>query len=166
MTWEYLPKLDERVKFIADYLDGKTKGKIIVDLNCLEARLLKYIYPDFKRYIGNDVIDKFPGEYKNTSFYQREDYKFVQNDVKGCDILVVMGFAMSWFENQPVESNTLAWSVGYLTGKYDPEIIIVECIQDFTPMVRKALGIDFNIQEKLNLGSDRIERREVLIHGK
>lgn len=166
MAWEYLSLMDRRLEVVADYLNGKTKNKVIVDLDCLEARLLMYITHNFKKYLGNDVLNKFPS-IKAANFFQMTDEKFVQT-IEECDILLVFGYGGFEITGEQLESQTLNDSVKYLVGKTKPEIVILESVWEFEPITSKIITQDYKLVQytRLDLGKSWTSKRAIYIYEK
>lgn len=131
MTWEYLDdRCDERLKIIAGYLKGKTKGKFIVDLDCLEGRILNYLEHDYMSYKGNDLItDRFVGGYKAT-IKKQTSKEFVKNIPK-CDILFVLGMTDVIDDVSPQEDWDLNDSVKKVIVEHHPKIVVIETWYDY-----------------------------------
>ena len=167
MTWEYLnEKTDHRIIPIAQYLKGKTKGKFIIDLDCLEGRILKYLEPDYMSYKGNDILtDRFIGGYKATIKKQKSK-EFVKT-LKRCDILLVLGY--SHLQNEPREDVDVADSTihGVMTCK--PEIVVLECWWDYKSQVGEMkerlllLGYKVKAEEELDPHTETLLHRYFVI---
>jgi GT2 family glycosyltransferase len=164
MSWEYLPELDERLKVAAKYLDGKTKGKTIVDLDCLEARLLQYIDHDFEVYLGNDVQERFPTCPK-TRFSIAKDDEFVPTLTK-CDILTVFGHGGYEITKEGAESPTLTNSIKYVIDHLKPEIVVLEAVWAFEPIISEIIteGYKLVLKQYLELGNDWVRKRVIYIY--
>jgi GT2 family glycosyltransferase len=164
MTWEYLPQCDKRFEIAASYLKGKTKDKVIVDLDCLEARLLKYISHDFAKYLGNDILVRFPNIPK-TEFHPYPDDQFVAN-LKKCDILCVFGHGGYEITGQNEESKTLTESIKKVVSRLEPQTVILEAVQYFEPIIGKIItkGYDLKIKEYMDLGEEWVKKRVIYIY--
>ncbi len=168
MAWEYLPQADERFKVVAEYLKGRTKDKVIVDLNCLEARLTRFIEPDFAKYKGNDVQDKFPVLSKGEFVIARDD-QFVQNLYR-CDILIAAGIGGYEISRHPLESPTSTASTKFIIRNLQPEIIVLEAIQDFECIIKdieseaKKFWYKVTLKKYLDLGVSGLLKRVVYIY--
>ena len=134
MTWEYLQteELDLRLKIIAAYLKGKTKDRVIVDLDCGTARLIKFLEKNFKLYYGNDVNEELIEiargyGIKNSEFVVLPDNR-VTEKINEIDILLMLGYGAGEYVRNDVESETLADSFKNLVAKFSPKIVIVEGI--------------------------------------
>jgi hypothetical protein len=155
MNWDYLnEQADHRIIPIAKYLKGKTKDKFIVDLDCLEGRILKYLEHDYMSYKGNDLItDRFIGGYKATIKKQKSK-NFVKT-INKCDILLVLGF--SNLQNEPREDVDLADSVIHVVMTCKPEIIVLECWLEYKSQVDKMkerlLLLGYKVKVEKTLGS-------------
>lgn len=166
MAWEYLELMDRRLEVVADYLNGKTKDKVMVDIDCLEARLLMYITHNFKKYLGNDVLNKFP-TVKGANFFQMKDDAFVKI-IDKCDILLVFGYGGYEISNEPLESATLIDSVKYLVNKTKPEIVILESVWEFEPITSKIITQHYKLVQytRLDLGESWTSKRAIYIYEK
>ncbi|MFA6971375.1 MAG: hypothetical protein WC208_08250 [Gallionella sp.] len=170
MAWEYLPQVDDRFKVIASYLKGKTKDKVIVDLNCLEARLTKYIDQDFAKYLGNDLQDKFPVLSKAEFKIARDD-EFVRS-LDRCDILVVAGMGGWEITKEPLESKTATESARFVISTLKPQIIALESVREFEGIISflEAFTIagkyNLVLKKYLDLGDDWVMKRAVYIYEK
>lgn len=125
-NWDYLKTepFDLRYKVAAAALQGKTAHKVIVDLNCGEPGLYRYLDKDFSAYHCNDLYAPTPvGE---RLFFSR--IKDNEVDIK-MDILSCFGYGGGEFTGQPLESNTAGKTIARLSKKYKPEYIIVEMAQ-------------------------------------
>ena len=130
MTWEYLDaQTDYRIAPIAEYLKDKVKDQVILDLDCLRARLIHHIPHTFKAYIGNDLISEhFPVDIPNTTFYNLPDaaMPWILTEL---DILVVMGHGGYEYDPNPKESLTLTQTIHMLMDKFEPKFLILEACQ-------------------------------------
>jgi hypothetical protein len=126
LSWEYLnERCDDRLKIISKYLKGKTKGKFIVDLDCLEGRILNYLEHDYMSYKGNDLIeDRWVGGYKAT-FKKETSVEFVK-DLTQCDILLLLGYTGDYENVSEKEDHRLTVSAEFLIDKFSPEIVVIE----------------------------------------
>ena len=134
MAWEYLQddKFDERFKPIVKFLQGKTKGKIVVDLNCGTARLCRMLEPNWLLYAGNDKSAEFilrarAHNVPNTSFHVLSDKHYDEC----CDILVSVGCGGYDISKEPLESDTQKDTIKRLVNTHTPEIVILEMIKAF-----------------------------------
>ncbi len=168
MAWEYLPEVDERFRVIAGYLKGKTKDKVIVDLNCLEARLTKYIEPDFAKYLGNDIQDKFPVLSK-AEFKIAKDDEFVRS-LDRCDILIWTGIGGYEITKEPLESKTATESARFVISTLKPKIIALESVREFEGIISylEAFTIagryGLALKKYLDLGDSWVKKRIVYIY--
>jgi hypothetical protein len=142
MAWEYLltNQHDARAMLIAGYLAEKIAGKTIVDLDCGHAPLLKYLPKTFKRYYGNDTLKERLPTYPGALFLPITDEEFVNGDFESVDVLVVMGMGGYELTKEKLESSTLTASILSMTLKYKPEIVIIECIKEFEPVIDKYIA--------------------------
>lgn len=127
MTWEYLNhETDHRMVEIAKYLKGKTKNKMIVDLDCLEGRILNFLDHDYMSYKGNDIlVDRFVGGYKAT-IKQQTSKNFVKT-LEQCDILLLLGYTGDHPEVSEKEDHDLTNSAKYVIDRFEPRIVVLEC---------------------------------------
>lgn len=170
MTWEYLEQqnFDKRFEIIVQFLKGKTKDKVIVDLDCGSAKLCKFLEPDWLTYVGNDIDEKYIRMAKEhnvpkTSFYLKSD-----EHVDECtDILIVMGYGGQEITHAEEESKTLNSSIKRIVEKHQPEIVILEmikpfsiCMDDFKKFLEsrgyKGLIHEVEINDKFKFVSTRI----------
>lgn len=162
MTWDYLPDLDERLHVVAEFLRGRTGDRVIVDVNCLEARLLRYINADYRRYIGNDLQDRFPLSYPRTEFHRVPDDDFAYM-VDECDILLVLGGCPKG--KCKLESQTLMESVSEIIDRTHPGIVVVETVEQYVhgcDLLRSEYPIA--VDRKLDLGDAWTHKRRVRIY--
>lgn len=133
MAWEYLltKELDARAMVIAGYLANKITGKVILDLNCGHAPLLRYLPKTYARYYGNDTLAKRLPTCDGALFLPMTDEEMVTSDIGRVDVLVVMGMGGYEITKEKLESPTLTRSILALIEKHKPEIVILECIQEF-----------------------------------
>ena len=164
MTWEYLnEKCDERLVIIADYLKGKTKDKFIVDLDCLEGRILNYLDHDYMSYKGNDVlVDRFVGGYKAT-IKQQKSKEFVKT-LNRCDILLVLGFTDYADNTNPVEDQDLVNSVKYMLGEKEPKIVVIETWYNYKDANKRMAEHCKNLGYKVKLEQEIDPQTESMLH--
>ena len=131
--WDYLntKEFDGRLMLIAGYLANKIQGKVILDLDCGHARLLKYIPHSFREYIGNDIdrdtIDILANRYPEYAFLEQPDdvmADLVEQIVGQIDILLCLGYGAKLNKH---ESQTLDESIKALVRQYHPEVVILGC---------------------------------------
>ena len=137
--WQYLmeDKYDYRIRPAADYLKDKVKDKIIVDLNCGHAPLLKYLPDTYKKYLGNDIRELFPTEHNGKCFfYLKKDNEFADT-LSAVDILVVFGVGGYEISKQSVESATATQTIKTIIFKFRPSIIVLEAIKPYTPILKR-----------------------------
>lgn len=140
--WSYLltDELDFRVLPIAGYLARRVDNKIIVDLDCGHAPLLKYIPHTFEAYYGNDILyDRFP-HVAGTQFYAMKDEEFVKTEFPRVDVLIVLGHGGFEISKEQLESATLTQSIKTMVEKYSPEIIVIEAVERFTSVHRNLMS--------------------------
>lgn len=150
MTWEYLDnRNDGRLRIIAEYLKGKTKGKFIVDLDCLEGRMLNYLDHDYMSYKGNDlIVDRWVGGYKAT-IKQQTSKDFVRT-LKQCDILLVLGYTDAGDNISPLEDHDLTNSVKYVVGELEPKVVVIETWYDYNDANRRLSEWCINLGYKIS----------------
>lgn len=129
MTWEYLSTkpFDIRYELVADFF-GDCSDEVILDLNCGDPRLRKYI--KCKKYYANDIHK--PKNTRGITFYQIPD---TEVDIP-CDILCCFGYSGGEYTGEPQESATAKESIVRLAKKHKPEYIVVEMVQDWQDKYR------------------------------
>lgn len=164
MTWEYLnDKCDERLKIIAKYLKGKTKDKFIIDLDCLEGRILNYLDHDYMSYKGNDlIIDRFVGGYKAT-IKQQSSKNFVKT-IDKCDILLVLGMTDIADDVSPLEDWDLHDSVKKVIEDHKPKIVVIETWYDYSGANRRMAEHCINRGYKLKIEQEIDPHTERMLH--
>jgi hypothetical protein len=171
MTWDYLcsTSTDFRLWPIVGYLRGKTRGRTLVDLNCLQARLALYV-TDCARYLGNDLVDH-PDRPKSVTFSQQPDDAFCRT-LPACDVLVVLGYCGRDFRGRAEESATLDESVRTIVARHRPAIVILEGVQAYGWKLRAMaeesrylLRYHFAMEDDYTVGEDFTfaHSRELLI---
>lgn len=130
MPWDYLidKKNEGRWEIIADLIKDKVKDKVIVDVDCGIAGVVKYL-KDFKFYYGNDIEPKYIEHCKNYNIPNTE-FELISDDrvrVEGIDILMVLGFGCEGEH----ESTTLFNTFSRLVRIHSPEYIIFESAVHF-----------------------------------
>lgn len=160
MTWEYLDnRCDDRLKIVADYLKGKTKGKYIVDLDCLEGRILNYLEHDYMCYKGNDLIeDRFVGGYK--AIFKKQSSKDFVKTLSRCDILLVFGMTDVGDNVSPLEDQDLNNSIKHVIGELEPKIVVIETWYDYADANRRMVEYCLNLGYKLKLQQEIPEVNE------
>jgi len=131
MVWDYLTdkKNEGRWKIIADLIRDKVNGKVIVDLDCGVARVVKHL-DGFKLYYGNDIDIGYIEQCKdynieNTKFETIADDKVNLDEI---DVLMVLGYGCGRNRH---ESKTLLKSFERLVKKNKPEYVVFEVIRYF-----------------------------------
>jgi len=159
MSWEYLGKeTDYRMLVVAGYICNHIKDKIIVDLNCLEGRILNYIPYTFKKYLGNDIINRF--KFKTDEcikFYNQSDSEFIKM-LNKIDILLALGHGGYELSPNNKESQTLTNSIKYIMKFYNPEFVILEaaegiystCIDNIAKDCNYIIDFNININNRDN----------------
>ena len=152
MAWEYLyDKMDFRVWTIAGYLKGKTKDKVIFDLNGMHCPLLKYIDHDYKEYIANDLQTVFPSEYPRCRFHTISDVLMIYR-LPVVDIMIAIGIGGHEITNEPLESPTSTESTISIINKCKPSIVILENIQDFRSVMDNIIrNINYKVVQELKI---------------
>lgn len=146
MSWEYLGReTDYRILPIAGFLQDKVSGKTILDLDCLEARTVHYIPNTYERYIGNDLIDRFPhGERR--LFYKVSDTE-ISHYLTKVDILLVLGHGGWELSPSDKESPNLTAATLQIINKYRPDIVVLESCQDYSECIKHiARSIYYDIE--------------------
>jgi hypothetical protein len=126
MAWEYLeqPVMDERYKIASEFIGENDK---VVDVDSGNSRLRNYV----KHYYSNDL------NYKEADV-QCTDEEFVEM-VKECDVLCCFGIGGHEITHEPLESPTLTHSLVRLAMNHHPHTMILECIDQFVPIVESIL---------------------------
>ncbi|MGI5828372.1 MAG: hypothetical protein ACOX6V_05120 [Patescibacteria group bacterium] len=162
VNWQYLDEFTDREDIIASYLKGKTEGKIIVDLNCLKAPLLKKLEPDFHRYLGNDILP-IDQHHSKAVFYQITDEEMARM-VKRCDILVVMGYGGYEKTGEEAESKTLSESIERIVYNCLPDIVIIEGIKEFEELFSNGfVGYTKTRRYEIEIKPERVYQRVIYI---
>lgn len=162
MSWEYLGELDDRLLYISRYLTGKTKDAVIVDLDCLEARLLQFIQPDYKQYIGNDKLDRFPQQIPRTTFYQITDDKLIPK-LDQVDILLIIGHGGFEIDGHSQESSTLSQTARDIISKFSPKYVVYESVEKYQEIAQTIMSKQYSLVHKkhLDLGSEWVRQRVI-----
>lgn len=120
-----MPHLDGRLLVVAGYLAQRIEGKVILDLNCGRAPLLRYLPRGFARYVGNDTtkgyIENCREAYPYGEWHLRADDELPE--LERLDILLCLGYAarLNIFESQ-----TLDITVRKLVTKHKPELVCLD----------------------------------------
>lgn len=160
MAWEYLDTMTDRQEAIAKLIKERTKGKIVVDLNCGKAPLKKLI--KCKKYIGNDII---PADFKG---FVLQDDKIFSRELKKCDVLVHMGMGGYEITHEKLESPTSTESTSYIIQNLKPELVVLECITEFIPIMNKVdtFGYRLEHEQTMYLGPSRVMQRIFRIYSR
>jgi len=142
MAWEYLEQevMDERYKIASEFIGDYDK---VVDVDSGNSRLRNYV----KHYYSND-LNYVEADVKCT------DDEFVDM-VKECDVLCCFGIGGHEIIQEPLESPTLTQSLVRLAMKHHPHTMILECIDQFVPVVESILKqtgykVDTHIKKTYN----------------
>jgi len=140
--WAYLDdeQFDGRLILAAGYLANRIAGKVVLDLNCGYARILRYLPPTFALYVGND-LDK-GALARARKQYGGESVKFpfafdeAMRDLPGLrvDVLLAFGYQQQYNDH---DSPTLDETIYHFINRDKPKIIVLEHWVDCS---RKALG--------------------------
>ncbi len=123
MEWKWLNTNESDMRYrIVSQLLGDISNKVVLDLNCGQAGLHKYI--KCKEYWANDVF--VPEDISGINFIQRED-KDIDID---CDILCLFGIGNGELTGMPLESKTERQSITRLIQHF-PEIVVLEMTQEW-----------------------------------
>ncbi len=173
MAWEYLltNKLDARVLLVAGYLADKIEGKVIVDLDCMHAPILKYLPRTYKVFHGNDILSLFPEppELYKAKFYTMKDEEFTELELH-TDILIVFGMGGYEQSKEELESKTLNQSILKIVDRDMPEIVVIESVQQFSPIqenfeaILKAKGYNVAHKVKVETEDHWLQKRLVTIY--
>jgi hypothetical protein len=140
MAWEYLDKLDYRYKQAAEFI---TNEDFVVDVNSGNSRFRDYA----KHYICND-LNYWEADYQMTD----EQFRDV---VDRCDVLCCFGVGGYEITKEPLESQTLSDTMVYLTNKFKPRLLILEAIEQFTPVIENILKrVNYKIDKLIATESD------------
>lgn len=127
MAWEYLeqPVMDERYKIAAEFIGD---DDMVVDVDSGNSRLRNYV----KHYYSNDL------------YYDQADVKCTDEEfvpmVKECDVLTCFGIGGHEITKEPLESATLTQSLITLAKTHRPHTMILECIDQFVPVVERIVA--------------------------
>jgi SAM-dependent methyltransferase len=189
MTWEYLEteQFDFRLKIIAAYLKEKTQDKIIVDLDCGTARLVKFLEDDYLLYYGNDIcissirkaqIEAYNKQKAKCLFETLEDENVFSRlkNFKGIDILLSLGHGAGEFINPQIESPTLTNVFRSIVMSYAPQFAVLEMIQEWEKkfdlissfkkfMFENAYIVDYDVFLKI-IPDDFVGERRILFFKK
>jgi hypothetical protein len=123
MEWKWLntTESDMRYKIVSQFL-GDTSDKVILDLNCGQAGLRKYI--PYKEYIANDVFE--PEDLRGITFLKKKDDEI---DIP-CDILCLFGVGNGEMTQMPLESKSERESIKRLI-RHNPKFVIIEMTQQW-----------------------------------
>lgn len=138
MAWEYLDKLDYRYKQASKFI---TDEDFVVDVNSGNSRMRDYV----KNYISNDL------NYSEAD-YQMTDEQF-REVIDACDVLCCFGVGGYEITKEELESKTVSDTLVYLTEKFKPRLLILEAIEQFTPIIK-------NILERVNYKIDKLIETE------
>ena len=116
--------MDERFKIAASYIRDTDK---VVDVDSGNSRLRNYV----THYYSNDLNFE-EADVKCT------DEEFVDM-VKECDVLCCFGIGGHEITQEPLESRTLTHSLVRLAMNHHPRLMILECIDQFMPIVESIL---------------------------
>jgi len=143
-------RFDVRYKLVAAYLDEKTMGKVIVELNAGEPRLSNYVL-DYREYYANDI-----NEPNDTCGVKYEIQTDTEVDINS-DILMVFGYGAGEYTGQKLESSTVGDSIVRL-AKYNPEYIVIEMCQQWenefkamTSLIQKLPNYLVGFEAKFNV---------------
>jgi len=135
MAWEYLQNKDFELRFrvIAAYLKGKTRDKVILDLDCGTANTVLFLEPDYKCYIGNDICKEYlktASQYKveKTRFYCLSDKELGDVLKEKVNVLLALGLGAG---THPMESPTLSDSLIFFIKRDKPEIVVIEAVTEY-----------------------------------
>ncbi len=160
--WDYVDEIDARFTPAVDYLSDKIEGKVLIDLNCGEARLLQYLPHSFKRYYGNDLRAVFPS-YPKCQFDCIPD---TQVNPKQLDVLMCWGMGGYELTKEPVESPTISHTILRL-GDRHPSVIILEAVWAFDvlteSLIRRLPDYAQITESRFDCGNRWTHKRRVVI---
>jgi len=172
-VWQYLLTggMDSRIELVSEYLKDKVKDRVIVDLDCGHAPLLKYLPDTYKQYIGNDIRDIFPAERNDKCiFYLKKDDELI-NILTKIDILVALGLGGHEISKEPRESKTCTQTLKRIISKLTPEIVVLEAVNRFLPVLESvekcAFRYSYKTKHHLDIKPDKdrdwVKHRTLLI---
>ncbi len=134
--WPYLASKHFMERFEkAISMIGSVKDKIILDLNCGRAGMLKYLPEDFKLYIGNDINEdflkiakKWKTKKNSTIFILCRDDE-IMDYLSGVDIF--MCFGINSGQNKGIESETEFETFKKVVEKFLPEVVVCEIWKNY-----------------------------------
>jgi hypothetical protein len=121
MAWEYLEQKTKRYED-ATHLLGELKGDIVLDFNSGHSKFKDYLKGDFT-YKCNDLYDK-------RAMFNITDKAFLEQE-RECDVLCCFGIGGYEITGEKLESSTITSTLKNAIMKFNPNIIILESIQDF-----------------------------------
>jgi len=161
MPFEYLgPETDYRMLFVAGYLWDKIADKVIVDLDCLQARLWHYLPRTYAEYISNDIYNH-KDRPRAITFYQITDAEMAKQ-VDRCDILLVFG-------HNGKDNENISQSICRIVEKCHPQYIVLETIERYAIYIEDIASmlsgyiLDQNVRITPIAQLDRLHNRRIML---
>lgn len=119
---------DSRFKKTLEMI-GSVSGKVIFDLNCGSARMLKYLPEGFSEYIGNDINEDLLEMGKKWSIKGKTQFILCRDD-EIMDYLnkvdIFMNFGINAGVNEGIESETEFATFKKIIERFLPETVACE----------------------------------------
>lgn len=131
MAWEYMEELDYRYED-ASNLISPLSGEVVLDFNSGNSRFKDYLKGEFE-YKSNDLYDK-------RAMYQITDADFLLQEPK-CDVLCCFGIGGHELTGEKLESSTITSTLKLGIKKYEPRIVILDCVTKFIPIKNSILNL-------------------------
>lgn len=184
--YDYMREADQfdgRIMLAAGFLASRVPGKIILDLNCGYAPILRYLPKTFASYLGND-LDLEAMAFCRAN-YERAQVQFVHWDDtamrdRTAEILLAFGYACNPdVPHRPPhasrDSATLDDTIRRIVSRCQPEIVVLDQWLGVSEGVRERF-VTLQVDLKLSWGyrlhawrvrpvieRDRCTSREVII---
>lgn len=166
-VWPHLRHLDNRFDAVVEYLNPIIKGKMVVDLNCGDSRILQYM--NCNRYLGTDAVNTPEGQ----AFRNQEWCKFIQAkddevELKEVDVLMCWGIGGHEISHEEIESATITQTIKKLADQHLPKYVVIESIQAFDSILQGILDhlgsrYMIRIDERMNLADIREWNRHIYL---
>lgn len=156
MAWEYMEDLDYRY-VDASALLSPLNGELILDFNSGNSRFKQYLKGKFE-YKSNDLYDK-------RADYQITDVEFLQQEPT-CDVLCCFGIGGFEITKEKLESSTITNTLKEAIKKYDPRVVVLDCVAKFIPIKNEVLNLltGYDIVNVKNIkGANWVLERELSV---